>query len=283
MHRVYKVITFVCDQTITDILIAELSNIGFDSFLIADTGFEASISLDKFSQRLLDELMDNYASLGAITYHSQEIREKNWNVEWEKNFKPIVVEKQCVVRAAFHKIKKQYPIDLIINPKMAFGTGHHETTYLMIQSQLHTDHDKKRVLDAGCGTGILSILAEKLGADQIVGFDMDKWAYENSLENINLNSCQKIEIIEGKLDKISDQYSFDIILANINLNVILEDLKSYNDFLSPGGTLIISGFLVNDLEILLQSTKDLNLTLIEQNSRNKWMSLILKKPIINFN
>jgi ribosomal protein L11 methyltransferase len=277
MPRVFKVLSFICDQIIADILVAELSNIGYDSFLTTDAGFEASISLNHFSQKELDELINSYASLGSITYHCNEIREKNWNAVWEKNFKPIVVENQCVVRATFHKIKKKYPIDLIINPKMAFGTGHHETTYLMIQNQLNTNHDSKRVLDAGCGTGILSILAEKLGAEKIIGFDIDKWAYENSLENISLNSCHRIEIIEGKLDKISSQHTFDIILANINLNVILEDLNSYCGYLSPGGKLILSGFLVSDLDTILYPTKDINLTLIEQNYRNKWMSVILKK------
>ncbi|MGD9327388.1 MAG: 50S ribosomal protein L11 methyltransferase [Cyclobacteriaceae bacterium] len=277
MHRVYKVLTFLCDQIISDILVAELSNIGFDSFLITDTGFEASISLDQFDQKILDELIDSYSSLGAITCQSNEIREKNWNIEWERNFQPIVVEDQCVVRATFHKIKKNYPVELIINPKMSFGTGHHETTYLMIQNQLNTDHKHKRVLDAGCGTGILSVLAEKLGADKIIGFDTDHWAFENSLENIRLNSCHRIKIIQGRIEKISSQDTFDIILANINLNVIIEDLNSYYELLPPRGILILSGFLVSDLNTLLESIEDLNITLMEQNSRNKWMSVILKK------
>jgi len=277
MHRVYKVVSFLCDQIITDILVAELSNIGFDSFLITDNGFEASISLDHFDQKILHELIDSYSSLGSITFQSNEIREKNWNVEWEKNFLPIVVEDQCIVRASFHKIKKKYPIELIINPKMSFGTGHHETTYLMIQNQLNTDHEHKRVLDAGCGTGILSILAEKLGACKVIGFDTDHWAYKNSLENINLNSCHRIEIMEGKIEKISSQDKFHIILANINLNVITEDLNSYYELLSPGGILILSGFLVSDLNTLLNCIKDLNITLIEQNSKDKWMSVNLKK------
>ncbi len=277
MYRVYKALSFVCDHIITEILVAELSNIGYDSFLITDNGFEASISLDKFNKKILDELIDSYSSLGSITYHSDEIRERNWNVEWEKNFQPIVVEDHCVVRATFHKIKRNYPLELIINPKMSFGTGHHETTYLMIQNQLNIDHQNKKVLDAGCGTGILSILAEKLGAGKIIGFDTDHWAYENSLENISLNACQRIEIIVGKIEKISREHSFDIILANINLNVIIEDLNSYYEFLAPGGILILSGFLVSDLNILLNCINSLNITLLERNSRNNWMSVILIK------
>ena len=176
MQQVHKVLSFVCNQLLTDILIAELSNNGYDSFLITETGFEASISVNDFNQKILDELVDSHSSLGSITIHSHDISDKNWNVEWEKNFQPIVVENQCIVHATFHKTKKKYPIELIINPKMAFGTGHHETTYLMIQNELNIDHDKKTVLDAGCGTGILSVLAEKLGADKIIGFDIDHWA-----------------------------------------------------------------------------------------------------------
>lgn len=277
MHRIYKLLSFVCDQFLTDILVAELSNIGFDSFLITDNGFEASISSDHFSQEILDDLIDSYSSIGPISYQSDDIKERNWNAEWEKNFQPIVVEDRCLVHATFHKIKKRYPIELIINPKMAFGTGHHETTYLMIQNQLITDHTHKKVLDAGCGTGILSILAEKLGADKIIGFDTDHWAYRNSLENIRLNSCHKIEIIEGQIEKISNHHTFDIILANINLNVIIEDLNAYYKYLSPGGLLILSGFLVSDLDRLTNSIKDLKITILEQNSRSKWMSVILGK------
>jgi len=277
MRKVFKVLSFECNEINTDILVAELSNIGFDSFLITDTGFEASTSMDQFNQELLIEIIDSYSSLGSVTYRIEEIKEKNWNVEWEKSFHPIIINDQCVIRASFHQRKKRYPIELIINPKMAFGTGHHETTYLMIESQLNSDHENKRVLDAGCGTGILSILAEKLGARIIIGFDIDHWAYENSLENISLNSCHKIKVIEGKIEKISKEGTFDIILANINLNIIIEELKSYSEILSPEGILILSGFLISDLETILKCTKSLNLTLVEQNSRNKWMSLIVKK------
>ena len=221
MHKVYNVLSFECDEITTDILIAELSENGFDSFLITDNGFEASVSLDDFSEERLNEIINSYSFLGPIKYHSALIPEKNWNIEWEKNFQPIIVNNQCAVRASFHKLDKKYPIELIINPKMAFGTGHHETTYLMIQNQLNTNHKNKKVLDAGCGTGILSILAEKLGAEKTTGFDVDHWAYENALENITINQCTKIEILEGGINKISKQLTYDIILANINLNVII--------------------------------------------------------------
>jgi len=282
MPKLFQVLSFICDEITTDILIAELSNIGFDSFLINDNGFEASVSLSDFNEKLLIEIVNSYSFLGPVKYHSEVIPEENWNVEWEKNFPPMIFNDQCAVRASFHKLDQKYPIELIINPKMSFGTGHHETTHLMIQSQLNTDHKNKSVLDVGCGTGILSILAEKLGAEKITGLDVDHWAFENAMENISLNHCNNIEIIEGDIGKISKHFNYDIILANINLNVIIEELKSYYKILSPGGLMILSGFLLSDQEKLLKCAKSLNLILIEKNFRNKWLSLIVKKPVINF-
>ena len=277
MQRSFKVISFVCNESIKDILIAELSLIGYDSFLVNDNGFEASILVEDYCQSSIDAVIETFQISDSTHYYVNEIQERNWNKEWEKNYDPIIVDDYCMIKATFHDIKKQYPIDLIINPKMSFGTGHHDTTHLMVQHQLSIDHKNKSVLDAGCGTGILSILAEKLGAEKVVGFDIDQWAYENSKENILLNKCNKIKILDGSINNIPANSSFDIILANINLNIILEEMKSYSDFLKQEGSMIISGFFTDDYDIINECATHYGLLLQQKKIRNKWLSLVYNK------
>jgi ribosomal protein L11 methyltransferase len=209
----------------------------------------------------------------------KDLPERNWNREWERNFNPIIVDEYCRIRASFHKIKDALPIEIVIDPKMSFGTGHHDTTYLMIQQQLELNHQHKNVLDAGCGTGILSILAEKLGASEVMGFDIDQWAYENSKDNLQLNACKRTKILYGDLKNIPPGSMFDIILANINLNVIISEMKGYFNHLSRDGFMILSGFYSKDYEIVNKKAEDIGLKLHKKTIRNNWLSLVYyKKP-----
>jgi len=278
-QRAFKLITFTCKESIRDILIAKLSLIGYDSFLITDNGFEVSILNKEFHKPSIDSIVEMLHESQSIRYHVKDIREKNWNIEWERNYNPIVVEDYCHVRATFHKTDKSYPLEIVIDPKMSFGTGHHDTTYLMIQHQIGLNHKDKIVLDAGCGTGILSILAEKLGAAQIIGLDIDRWAFDNAKENLQLNTCKKTSIVHGNIKNIQSESLFDIILANINLNVIVNEIKVYFNFLSPGGFIILSGFYSNDYATVNKVAYDIGFILHKKTVRNNWLSLVYyKKP-----
>ena len=186
-----------CPSDWTDVLIAELAERGYDGFLETEAGFETYREAEAFDEAVLREVLDKYQSQAAISYVLQTVEEQNWNEEWEKNFEPITVGDQCRVRATFHAADPSYPYEIIINPQMSFGTGHHATTHLMLQNQLHLEHEGKRVMDAGCGTGILSIMAEKRGAARVFAFDTDEWAVNNSRENFDLNDCSAIEVISG--------------------------------------------------------------------------------------
>ena len=231
----------ICDPEFSEILMAEIAEVGFDSFLETDKGFEAYVENDKFDKKLLAEIQLKYNHVKPLILFEDRIQKKNWNEEWENNLQPIIVEDQCLIRAEFHKIDRKYPYEIIITPKMSFGTGHHQTTYLMIKNQLKINHDGKRVMDAGCGTGILSIMACKRGAKEVEAFDIDEWSVINGQENIENNHCPNIHLQQGKIDELKFQGMFDIILANINKNVLLAELKTYSEFLLPAGQLLLSG------------------------------------------
>jgi ribosomal protein L11 methyltransferase len=278
MLRSFKIISFVCEERFTDILIAELSIIGFDSFLQNDNGFESSILVEEYDQRSIENILETLQIKDKVQYQVNEVMEKNWNAEWERKYKPVIVDDFCRIKASFHQSKDTYPIDITINPRMSFGTGHHDTTFLMIQNMIRLDHKNKRVLDAGCGTGILSILAEKLGAEKVVGFDIDHWAFENSNDNIHINNCSKIQIIKGSIENIPSFGRYDIIVANISLNVILSDLRSYCSILEPGGKMILSGFRSNDYDLINENAINNALLLSSRKIQNKWLSLVYEAP-----
>jgi ribosomal protein L11 methyltransferase len=266
-----------CDPEFTDILIAELSEAGFDAFEEKPTGFEAFCEAQKFNSEGLHEIISKYQSASPINFSIDKIEKQNWNEEWERNLQPIIVDDRCLVRAEFHKIERKYPCEIIITPKMSFGTGHHQTTHLMLQAQLDLDHQNKRVMDAGCGTAILSIMASKRGAKYVEAFDIDEWSVINGQENIENNNCLNINIRKGKIMELNLGKPFDIILANINKNVLLSEMGYYAEHLSQGGRLLLSGFYSHDIADLLKCAEPLMLVKEKSNEREGWASLLLKK------
>jgi ribosomal protein L11 methyltransferase len=276
----YTCLRVTCDPDFRELLMAELGEAGFDSFLETDDGFEAYTAGEGYDQQQLRTIQEKYHSLTRVEFSHDRIEKQNWNDEWEKSYEPIVVEEQCLIRADFHRIAKKYPFELIITPKMSFGTGHHQTTYLMIKNQLETDHRARRVMDAGCGTAILSVMASKLGADSVEAFDIDEWSVSNGAENIAVNGCTNIRQQQGKLSDLSIAGKFDIILANINKNVLLEEIPLYNSYLTETGMLLISGFYVDDIPDLLSAAAACNLVEVKRDSREGWAALLLSQTSV---
>lgn len=266
-----------CDEHFREILIAELDALGYDSMLETDEGLEAYIEKEKFEEQDVKELVYRYQSSTTISYDLEEVVPKNWNEEWEKNYDPIVVDDQCLVRATFHKIDKSYPYEIIINPRMSFGTGHHATTYLMLKAEMELPFKGKRVLDAGCGTAILAIMASKLGAGEIIAYDIDSWSTDNAPENVALNGCENITTLEGTIDTLNLQGQFDVILANINKNVLLDEIPSYEKHLAPQGYLLLSGFYESDEPDMIKKVEEHDLSLIKKTCFSNWSCLLLQK------
>lgn len=278
MHHTRLQVT--CNPEFSEILIAELAEAGFESFLERGDGFEAYVEGDAFDDEMVREVHDKYLPLTDIKFEFSTIPKKNWNEAWEKSFSPIVVEEKCVIRASFHQPEKRYAYEVIITPKMSFGTGHHQTTYLMVKSMMEIDHQKKRVMDAGCGTAILSIMASKLGAREVEAFDIDDWSVENANENIAINQCPNVRIQHGKITDIDLSGKFDVILANINKNVLLNELRTYTAYLNGGGIVLLSGFLTFDIPDLLKEASLQGLVETHRDERDAWASLTLKNHTV---
>lgn len=266
-----------CDQDFAEILMAELAEANFDTFLETDDGFEAYVEGDGFDKSLVHHIQQKYQDVTRLTFSYSRIEKKNWNEEWEKSFSPIVVDNKCLIRASFHEVDKRYPYEIVITPKMSFGTGHHQTTWLMVRNMLDIDHQNKRVMDAGCGTAILSILASKLGAAQVEAFDIDGWSVENGNENLQVNGCRNVRIQQGKVNEVELKGEFDIILANINKNVLLDEMKTYAGWLCKDGLLLLSGFFTIDTPDLLQKAATHSLVEVKRDERETWASLLLQK------
>lgn len=263
-----------CDPEYAEILMAEIAEAGFDTFLETDKGFEAYVEMEKYDKEQLQFIKEKYSVQTPIIFFQDRIQKQNWNEAWEKSYEPIVVDDKCLIRADFHKIDKKYPYELIITPKMSFGTGHHQTTYLMIKNQMDMDHRGKRVMDAGCGTAILSVMASKLGAKEVEAFDIDEWSVSNGKENIDVNGCTNIHHQQGKLSELNFQGLFDIILANINKNVLLDEIKLYKKYLSPGGLLLLSGFYIEDIPDLAAECAKYNLLALKRDDKENWAALV---------
>ncbi len=258
---------------VKDLLIEDLSKIGYESFQEDEQYIKAYIKLEIFDINKVKLLDVNKFDNTTIDFSHKIVEQKNWNEVWEKNyFKPIIVDNKCIIKSSFHNIEHNCKYEIVINPKMSFGTGHHETSYLVIKYILSTDFKNKTVLDMGCGTGILSILASMCGAKKVCAIDIDEWAYNNSLENITLNNISNIEVKQGDRTLIKDE-NFDIILANINRNILLNDINYYSKCLNKNGLLIMSGFYSNDLNIIENEANKNELKLIDKKEKNNWIAV----------
>ncbi|KZS40680.1 ribosomal protein L11 methyltransferase [Aquimarina aggregata] len=257
-------------QPASEILIAELGNAGFESFVETEDGVNAFIQKGEWNDNILNDIHILSSGEFEIEYTSEVIEQVNWNKEWEKNFNPIIVEDVCSVRAPFHE-KPNTDYDIIIEPKMSFGTGHHETTHMMIQHLLKTDLKNKKVLDMGCGTGVLAILAEMRGANEIDAIDIDNWCYLNTIENVERNHCDHITAYEGDVSLLSGK-SYDIIIANINRNILLNDIKHYSSALRSDGKLFLSGFYKEDLDMISEECVKHKLNFTKHINRNNWIA-----------
>tara|TARA_B110000211_G_scaffold198226_1_gene228053 strand:- start:634 stop:1464 length:831 start_codon:yes stop_codon:yes gene_type:complete len=254
----------------TEMLIAQLGYVGFESFVEQDNGVTAYIQKQEWNSKILEDVFLLHSNEFNITFEHNEIAQTNWNEEWEKNFNPIQVDDLVSIRAPFHT-NPSLQFDIVIEPKMSFGTGHHETTHMMVQHLLALDLDTKKVLDMGCGTGILAIFAEMKGAKPIDAIDIDSWCYENSLENIQRNNCNHITVYEGDASVLKEKY--DVIIANINRNILLSDMKTYTDCLNENGVLLLSGFYKEDIVIIEDEVNKHGLTFETMIQRNNWVAL----------
>ena len=257
-------------QPASEILIAELAALGFDSFVETETGVLAYIPKEMGPAEL-----DAVGALShqefEISYEVREIAPVNWNQAWEENFEPIIVDNSCVIRAPFHPATDA-PYEIVIEPKMSFGTGHHETTHMMVQFLLKAEVQDKAVLDMGCGTGVLAILASMRGARQVTAIDIDEWSYENTLENADRNKRKNITVYKGDASLLPGR-RFDLVLANINRNVLLMDIPQYVDCLEqPGGILIVSGFYQEDLLLISEKCSALGMRISEKLKKGDWVS-----------
>ena len=255
----------------SEILIAELGEKPFESFIETDYGFSAFIQKNLWTEDVLNDINILENPDFNITYTFEEIEPVNWNEEWEKNFEAINVDGLCHVRAPFHP-KTDAKFDIVIEPKMSFGTGHHETTHMMIQHLLETDVTGLKTLDMGCGTAILAILAEMKGANPIDAVDIDNWCYLNSIENAERNNCKHISVYEGDATVLKDK-KYDLIIANINRNILLEDMQTYVSCLNPKGIILFSGFYEEDIPFIDASCTEKGLTFVKKLQRNNWVSL----------
>jgi ribosomal protein L11 methyltransferase len=260
-----------------DLLISELAEIGFNTFEDSPQGFSAFIDEDSFEQVQLEQVLAGLEDQFEYDYTVTEIAAENWNETWEKNFEPLVIDDQCYVRATFHAPQPEYPYEIVIDPKMAFGTGHHQTTTMMIQYILSTDFKGKSVLDMGCGTGILAILASKKGADRLIAIDNDPICLESTQENCTLNSITNVLALCGGKDVIPQQ-QFDIILANINRNILLDQISRYSEVLIAEGDIFFSGFYeIPDLDMIKMECAKYNIAYLDHKKIGDWVAARFQK------
>jgi ribosomal protein L11 methyltransferase len=259
----------------SEILMAMIADMGFESFDNTPTGFTAYIKDSEAHNVNLDDLVfEDF----KFTCEIEKIEQKNWNAEWEKSFEPVAVDDRLLIRAPFHHATKKYQHEIEITPKMSFGTGHHQTTQLMCAAMFGVDLKMKRVLDMGCGTGVLAILAKKMGAKGILAIDIDEWSVENCSENCEINHCNDIVVLQGDINLLEKENPFDVILANINKNILKAHMRSYAKKLKPGGKLLLSGFFKTDVYELTRAAKNVGMQFVSDRSKGEWAMVILEKP-----
>jgi ribosomal protein L11 methyltransferase len=259
-----------------EIVIAEFAEYGFESFAENDNGFQGYIPVNRFSGDTLMALDIFQNKEIRITFTIRTIPDENWNAVWESNFEPVSIGNECYIRAPFHPEKKGIKYEIIIEPKMSFGTGHHETTHMMVQLLLEQDVMGKTLLDMGCGTGILAILARKMLAAKVVAIDNDEWAFNNSKENIIKNNVPEIEVLFGDAGLLKGQ-QFDLVIANINRNILLNDIPVYTEIIKKNGILALSGFYLSDLETIYRRADEFGMKFIRNLSINNWCASLYRK------
>ena len=279
----YFEVTFTtspCNETVNDIVSALAGEIGFESFVEWENGVQAYVQQSLFDEEALKDMVANFPLPDTeIAYEIKEAEDKDWNEEWEKNFfQPIVIGNRCVIHSTFHKDIPQMEYDILINPQMSFGTGHHETTNLIVCRLLETELTGKCVLDMGCGTSILAILAAKRGASPITAIDIDDWCVSNSADNIRLNGIDCITVRLGDADLLrTERPTFDLIIANINRNILTADMDAYAACMKTGSRIFLSGFYVDDIPVMKESLKKNALTFIEHHENNRWAMIVAEK------
>jgi len=263
-----------------DLLPALLGEIGFESFMETEDGVNAYIASANFSEKALDKLLSSLPK--KVRYEKTVIPDQNWNAVWESNFAPVLVAENCLVRAPFHEPQNGIAFDLIIEPRMAFGTAHHETTLQMLQLLLEEDVTGKTVLDMGCGTGVIAILAEKKGAAAVTAIDNDEWAYNNTCDNLKINNTTAVKAVLGDASALGDEH-YDIIFANINRNILLRDMKYYCNVLNHNGIIFFSGFYTEDVEAIRSEADKYGLQQESLSVKNNWTAAKFRKNVITKN
>ena len=271
----YIEVKFTNTEEQNDILLAFLSDTEYEMFDTSDNGLNAYIREENFSEEILNAIIETIPNSKTISYTFSSIPDRNWNEEWESSFEPVIISDKVVIRAPFHKQFQNCKYELIIEPKMSFGTGHHPTTTLMVEMMLELELEEKELLDMGCGSGVLAILAYKMNARKILAVDFDEWAYENTIENCERNNSTSIEVIKGNVNVIKNR-KFDIILANINRNILLSDTISYVNCLNKNGYILQSGFLNEDEKLLIQNAELSGLKHIKTNQKEKWSAILFQ-------
>ena len=266
-------------QPAQDILLHKLGEAGFESFTEEDFGLMAYISENDFNENAVTTIFKEAETYtNTLNFTKKIIQQQNWNEVWESSFKPITIGNKCIVKAPFHNVSENYQHTIEISPKMSFGTGHHETTYLMLAEMLDINFSNKNVLDMGSGTGILTILAAKLDAKYVDAVDIEQWAYENAIENFEANNVDNATSVLGDAHWLKGKTSsYDVVLANINRNILLNDMATYVDVMRPKAQLLLSGFYDIDVPVLLEKINKLELNLVKKNIKNGWCMLHLQK------